>query len=56
MVKNGSDDPFQRYFRKDYDRLFNDKTTTFFAHTKIALNKLLFAAYALLRFNTSIRQ
>jgi transposase-like protein len=48
--------PFQRYLCKDCDRMFNDKTGTIFAHSKVALRKWLFSIHAFLRFNTSVRQ
>ncbi|CAI50814.1 ISH4-type transposase ISNph2 (plasmid) [Natronomonas pharaonis DSM 2160] len=56
VIKHGSYREYQRYLCKDCDRTFNDKTGTIFAHAKIGLDKLLFAFYSLLRFNTSIRQ
>ena len=56
MIKHGSYNEYQRYLFNHCDRTFNDKTGTTFAHAKIGLNKLLFAFYSLLRFNTSIRQ
>ena len=56
MIKHGSYREYQRYLCNDCDRTFNDKTGTIFAHAKIGLDKLLFAFYSLLRFNTSIRQ
>ncbi|GAB7091430.1 IS1595-like element ISH4 family transposase [Halorubrum luteum] len=56
MIKHGSYREYQRYLCKDCDRTFNDKTGTIFAHAKIGLDKLLFAFYSLLRFNTSIHQ
>ena len=56
VIKHGSYRVFQRYLCRDYDYTFNDKTGTIFAHAKIGLNELLFAFYAFLRFNTSIRQ
>ncbi|EMA48154.1 ISH4-type transposase [Halococcus salifodinae DSM 8989] len=55
-VKNGSYGPLQRYLCKDCDRTFNDKASTIFAHSKIALRKWLFSIYAFLRFNTSLQQ
>jgi transposase-like protein len=55
-VRNGSYGHFQRYFCEDCGRTFNDKTGTILAHSKIALRKWLFSIYALLRFNTSLRQ
>ena len=55
-IKYGSCRAYQRYRCKDCGRTFNDKTGTIFAHAKISLNKLLFAVYTFLRFNTSIRQ
>jgi transposase-like protein len=54
--KCGSYRAYQRYRCKDCDRTFNDKTGTIFAHAKIGLDKLLFAVYSLLRFNSNIRQ
>jgi transposase-like protein len=56
VIKHGSYRPYQRYLCKDCDRTFNDKTGTIFAHANIGLDKLLFAFYASLRFNTSILQ
>jgi len=56
VIKHGSYRAYQRYLCKDCDRTFNDKTGTIFAHAKIGLDKLLFAFYSFLRFNTSIRQ
>jgi transposase-like protein len=56
VIKHGSYREYQRYLCKDCDRTFNDTTGTIFAHAKIGLNKLLFAFYSFLRFNTSIRQ
>jgi len=56
VIKHGSYREYQRYLCKDCDRTFNDKTGTIFAHAKIGLDKLLFAFYSFLRFNTSIRQ
>ncbi|WP_251328517.1 IS1595 family transposase [Haloplanus pelagicus] len=56
VIKHGSYREYQRYFCKDCDRTFNTRTGTTFAHAKIGLDKLLFAFYTLLRFNTSIRQ
>ncbi|MFC6765024.1 transposase-like zinc-binding domain-containing protein, partial [Natrinema soli] len=56
VIKYGSYRAYQRYRCKDCGRTFNDKTGTIFAHAKISLEKLLFAFYSLLRFNTSIRQ
>ncbi len=56
VIKYGSYREYQRYRCKDCDRTFNDKTGTIFAHAKIGLNKLFFAFYSFLRFNTSIRQ
>ena len=56
VIKHGSYREYQRYLCKDCDRTFNDKTGTIFAHAKIGLNRLLFAFYSFLRFNTSIRQ
>ena len=56
MIKYGSYREYQRYRCKNCGRTFNDKTGTIFAHAKIGLEKLLFAFYSLLRFNTSIRQ
>ncbi|MDL0137498.1 IS1595 family transposase [Halobacterium salinarum] len=56
VIKHGSYREYQRYLCKDCDRTFNDKTGTIFAHAKIGLDKLLFAYYSFLRFNTSIRQ
>lgn len=56
MIKHGSYREYLRYFCKDFDRTFNDKTGTIFACAKIGLDTLLFAFYSLLRFNTSIRQ
>ena len=56
MIKHGSYREYQRYLCKDCDRTFNDKTGTIFAHAKIGLDKLLFAFYSFLPFNTSIRQ
>ena len=47
VIKHGSYREYQRYLCKDCDRTFNDK---------IGLDKLLFAFYSFLRFNTSIRQ
>jgi len=51
VIKYGSYREYQRYLCKDCDRTFNIKTGTIFAHAKIGLNKLLFAYYAVLRFN-----
>lgn len=56
MIKHGSYQEYQRCFCKDCDRTFNDKTGTIFACAKIGLDKLFFAFYSFLRFNTSIRQ
>ncbi|SEL33624.1 IS1595 family transposase [Haloferax larsenii] len=56
VIKHGSYREYQRYLCKDCDRTFNDKTGTIFAHAKISLDKLLFAFYSFVRFNTSIRQ
>ena len=56
MINYGSYRLFQRYRCKDCGRAFNDKTGTIFAHAKIGLDKLLFAFYSFLRFNTSIHQ
>jgi transposase-like protein len=56
VIKYGSYREYQRYRCKNCGRTFNDKTDTIFAHAKIGLDKLLFAFYSLLRFNTSIRQ
>ena len=56
MIKHGSYRESQRYLCKDCDRTFNDKTGTIFAHANIGLDKLLFAFYWFLRFNTSISQ
>ncbi len=56
MIKHGSYREYQRHLCKDCDRTFNTKTGTIFAHAKIGLDKLLFAFYTLLRFNTSIHQ
>ncbi len=56
VIKHGSYQEYQRYLCKDCDRTFNDKTGTIFAHAKIGLDKLLFAFYSFLRFNTSIHQ
>jgi len=56
VIKHGSYREYQRYLCKDCGRTFNPKTGTIFAHAKIGLDKLLFALYAFLRFNTSIRQ
>jgi len=56
VINYGSYRDFQRYRCKDCGRTFNDKTGTIFAHAKIGLDKLMFAFYALLRFNSSIRQ
>jgi len=56
VIKYGSYREYQRYLCKDCDRTFNDKTGTIFAHAKIGLDKLLFAFYSFLRFNTSIHQ
>jgi len=55
-VRNGSYREFQRYFCKNCDRTFNDKTGTIFAHSKVALRLWLFSIYAFLRFNTSFSQ
>mgnify|MGYP002277690817 FL=1 len=55
-VRNGSYREFQRYLCKNCDRTFNDKTSTIFAHSKVALRRWLFSICALLRFNTSLRQ
>jgi transposase-like protein len=54
VIKYGSYQEFQRYRCKDCDRTFNDKTGTISAQANIGLDKLLFAFYAFLRFNTSI--
>ncbi|WP_435363833.1 IS1595 family transposase [Haloarchaeobius sp. DYHT-AS-18] len=56
VIKHSSYRAYQRYLCKDCDRTFNDKTGTIFAHAKIGLDKLLFALYSFLRFNTSIHQ
>ncbi|OYR69597.1 IS1595 family transposase [Halorubrum ezzemoulense] len=56
VIKHGSYREYQRYLCKDCDRTFNDKTGTIFAHAKSGLDKLLFAFYSFLRFNTNIRQ
>jgi len=56
VIKHGSYPEYQRYLCKDCDRTFNDKIGTIFANAKIGLDKLLFAFYSFLRFNTSIRQ
>ena len=56
VIKYGSYREYQRYLCKDCDRTFNTKTGTIFAHAKTGLDKLLFAFYAFLRFNTSIHQ
>ncbi|WP_306060504.1 IS1595 family transposase [Natronococcus wangiae] len=56
VIKYGSYREYQRYRCKDCGRTFNDKTGTIFACAKIGLDRLLFAFYSLLRFNTSIRQ
>lgn len=56
VIKYGSYREYQRYRCKNCGRTFNDTTGTIFAHAKIGLDKLLFAFYSLLRFNTSIRQ
>jgi transposase-like protein len=56
VIKYGSYRAYQRYRCKDCGRTFNDKTGTIFAHAKIGLDKLFFAVYSFLRFNTSIRQ
>jgi len=56
VIKHGSYRAYQLYRCKDCDRTFNDKTGTIFAHAKIGLDKLLFAFYSFLRFNTSIHQ
>jgi len=56
VIKHGSYREYQRYLCKDCDRTFNDKTGTIFTHAKIGPDKLLFAFYSFLRFNTSIRQ
>ena len=56
VIKHGSYREYQRYLCKDCDRTFNPKTGTIFAHAKIGLDRLLFAFYSFLRFNTSIRQ
>ena len=56
VIKHGSYREYQRYLCKDCDRTFNIKTGTIFAHAKIGLDKLLFAFYSFLRFNTSIHQ
>jgi transposase-like protein len=55
-VRNGSYGAFHRYSCEDYDRTFNDKTSTIFAHSKVALRRWLFSIHAFLRFNTSLRQ
>ncbi|QFU84264.1 IS1595 family transposase [Natronorubrum aibiense] len=56
VIKYGSYREYQRYRCKNCGRTFNDKTGTIFACVEIGLDKLLFAFYSLLRFNTSIRQ
>ena len=56
VIKHDSYREYQRYLCEDCGRTFNPKTGTIFAHAKIGLDKLLFAFYAFLRFNTSIRQ
>ncbi len=56
VIKYDSYREYQRYRCKNCGRTFNDKTGTIFAHAKINLDKLLFAFYSLLWFNTSIRQ
>jgi len=56
VIRYGSYQVFQRYLCKDCHRIFNPKTGAIFAHAKIGLDKLLFAFYAFLRFNTSTRQ
>ncbi|WP_114578620.1 IS1595 family transposase [Saliphagus sp. LR7] len=56
VIEHGSYRQYQRYLCKSCDRTFNTKTGTIFAHAKIGLDKLFFAFYSLLRFNTSIRQ
>ena len=55
MIKHGSYREYQGYLCKDCNRTFNGKTANF-AHAKIGLDKLLFAFYSFLRFNTSIHQ
>jgi transposase-like protein len=55
VIKYGSYRECQRYRCKNCGRTFNDKTGAIFACEKVA-EKLLFAYYSLLRFNTSIRQ
>ena len=35
--------------------MFNDKTDTVFAHSKLSLKEWYFMIYVFLRFNTSIR-
>ncbi len=56
VIKHGSYREYQRYLCKDCGCTFNPKTGTIFAHAKIGFDKLLFALYASLRFNASIRQ
>jgi len=56
VIKHGSYREDQRYLCKDCGRTFNPKTSTIFAHAKVALDKSLFTLYAFLRFNKSIRQ
>jgi transposase len=47
---------FQRYLCKNCGRTFNDKTGTVLGHSAVALRKWFLAAYAYIRFNTSLRQ
>ncbi len=56
MIKYGSYREYQRYRCNNCGRTFSDRTGTIFACANIGLEKLLFAFYSLLRFNTSIRQ
>ncbi len=55
-INYGSYRDYQRYLCKDWDRTFNDKTGVDLRARRSAVNRLLFAFYSLLRFNTSIRQ
>jgi transposase-like protein len=54
VIKHRSYRAYQRYLCKDCDRTFNPETGTIFAHPLIGFDKLLFAFYSFLQFNTSI--
>ena len=55
-IRYGSYGEYQRYRCKNCARTFNDKTGTIFSHSKLGLQQELFAIYAFLRFNVSLRQ